>query len=180
MKQKLERFKEYLNRYQKLVMVNAGKFVDYQTAEDVAQETFLKMLEHMDYLEEDTVKQWLIVVSGNIAKDYLRKSGRTRLTSMESKEQELLLGQWGESAEQCFEKEEKRKAAGHLLETACNLLYEKNPTWYYILVDSCLLGLTSARIADALGLSSGHVDVLKFRARAYLKKHLGKEYESLL
>ena len=73
MNQILERFNSYVNRYQKLIMVNAEKFVDHQTAEDVSQDTFLKMLQHMEYLDESTVKQWLIGVSRNIAKEYLKK-----------------------------------------------------------------------------------------------------------
>ena len=45
MSQKLEKFHKYLNLYQKLIKKNAGQFVDGQLAEDVAQETFIKMYE---------------------------------------------------------------------------------------------------------------------------------------
>ena len=82
MSQKLEKFHKYLELYQSLVKVNAGKFVDDQLAEDVVQETFLKMYERLDYLKDDTVKQWLIVVSGNIAKDYIRKGGKYEIHVM--------------------------------------------------------------------------------------------------
>ena len=85
-----------------------------------------------------------------------------------------------ESAEESFEKKEKQKAARQLLRTACNLLYEKNPKWYYVIVDSCMLGMSSAQIAKVLNLSVRNVDVCKTRARAYLRKKLGKEYELLL
>ena len=67
MSQKLEKFHKYLELYQNLVKVNAGKFVDDQLAEDVAQETFLKMLDRLDYLKDETVKEWLTVVSRNTA-----------------------------------------------------------------------------------------------------------------
>ena len=180
MNQILERFNSYVNRYQKLIMVNAEKFVDHQTAEDVSQDTFLKMLQHMEYLDESTVKQWLIVVSGNIAKDYLKKMGRTELHNMNTLEQEMLNKHQGDSAETCFEQEEKRKAANRLLETACQLLYEKNPVWCFVLIDCGILGLKSSEIAKALHLTTGNVDVIRSRARKYLKKHLGKDFSDIL
>ena len=83
MSQKLERFEVYLQKYEKLVVANAGNFVDDQLAEDVAQDTFLKMYEHLDYLDDDQIKSWLIVVSGNIAKDYLKKGGKYKAESMD-------------------------------------------------------------------------------------------------
>lgn len=176
MSQKLDRFHKYLNLYQKLVKVNAGKIVDDQLAEDVSQETFIKMYEHLDFLEDDTVKQWLIVVSGNIAKDYAKKGGSVELHSMDPCELVEQIEGACESAEECFEKEAKQKAARELVRTACSLLYEKNPNWYYILIDSCIVGMTSSQIAKVLNTTPGNVDVMKSRARAYLKKKIGQQY----
>ena len=122
MNQKLERFHKYLDLYQKLVMVNAGNFADSQFSEDIAQETFLKMYEHLDYLEDDTVKQWLIVVSGNVAKDYAKKGGTVDMQSMEPGELLEQIAECSESAEACFERKEKQEAARKLILTACNLL----------------------------------------------------------
>ena len=176
MNQKLDRFTKYVNQYQKLVMVNAQKFVDHQSAEDVAQETFLKMLERLDFLEDATVKQWLVVVSGNIAKDYAKKGGSVETYPMEPMEVLEHVEKRSESAEESFEKEEKQKAARKLLRTACNLLYEKNPCWYYVMVDACIAGMSSEQIANALKLTVSNVDAIKSRARRFLRKELGKEY----
>lgn len=179
MNQKLDRFRKYLNRYQKLVKKNAANFVDERLAEDVAQETFIKMYEHMDFLVDDTVKQWLIVVSGNIAKDYLKKGGSITLNPMEPEKLDEYMERCCESAEECFERESRQKAARELLRTACNLLYERNPLWYYILVDSCMLGMSSSQIGEVFHMTAGNVDVTKTRARQYLRKVLGKDYQEL-
>lgn len=176
MNQKLDKFHKYLDLYQKLVKSNAGNFVDDQFSEDVAQETFMKMFQHLDFLEDDMVKQWLIVVSGNIAKDYLKKGGKYETRPMTPEDLEYYMESHCESAEECFERECKQKAALELCKTACNLLYEKNPNWYYIMIDSCMLGMTSEQIGKVLNLSTGNVDVIKSRARGYLRKMLGKEY----
>ncbi len=179
MSQKLDRFHKYLNLYQKLVKVNAGKFVDERLAEDVAQETFLKMYLHLDYLDEEKVKSWLIVVSGNIAKDYLKKGGNVEVELLDPCEMAECEAYTTESAEEGFEKIEREKAVNTLLRTACSLLYEKNPKWYYILIDSYMLGMSSAEIAKVLGTTAGNVDVMKTRAKAYLRKELHEEYLEL-
>ncbi len=176
MNQKRTRFESYLQKYEKLVVANASNFVDDQLAEDVAQDTFLKMYEHLDYLEDDKIKSWLIVVSGNIAKDYLKKGGKYKTEVVDPFDLEIQMEERFQSAESCFEKDEKRKAALKLLQTACSLLYEKNPYWYYIMIDSCMLEMSSAQIGKVLGLTPGNVDVMKNRARSYLKKKLGKEF----
>ena len=180
MSQKLEKFHKYLNLYQKLVKVNAGKFVGDQLVEDVAQETFLKMYQRLDYLNDDMVKQWLIVVSGNIAKDYIRKGGKYATESMDPEDLAIQMEERYESAEETFENREKKKAVLELLRTACDLLYEKNPLWYYVILDSCYLGMSSAEIAEIFQTTPGNIDVIKSRARNYLRKKLGKKaYESL-
>lgn len=176
MNEKLDKFHRYLNLYQKLVKRNADNFVDEQFSEDVVQETFMKMFQHLDYLEDDMVKQWLVVVSGNIAKDYLRKGGKYEIYSTSPELLEGYLDGHCESAEECFEKAHKQQIAVRLCRTVCNLLYEKNPNWYYIMIDSYLLGMTSEQIGKVLNLSTGNVDVIKTRARDYLRKKLGKEY----
>ena len=177
MSQNKERFLYYLAEYEGLVFANAANYVDDHLVEDVAQDTFIKMYQHLDYLEDSRVKNWLIVVSGNIAKNYLKKGGKHNVESMEMTDLELCMEERYDSAEDCVINEEKQKAAEELLRTACNLLYEKNPKWYYIMIDSYYLGMNSKTIGKALGLTTYNVDVCKNRARVYLKKHLGKEYK---
>lgn len=179
MSQKLERFHKYLHLYQKLVKANAENFVDENLAEDVAQETYLKMYQHLDYLEDDRVKNWLIVVSGNIAKDYLKKGGSTFVECVDPTNLNTEMEGRFPSAEEYYEELERRKAARDLYGTACNLLYEKNPDWYYIMIDSRELEMTSTEIAKVLKITPANVDVMRHRARAFLRKELGKQYKEL-
>lgn len=176
MSQKLEKFHKYLNLYQKLIKKNAGQFVDGQLAEDVAQETFIKMYEHLDYLDDGMVKQWLIVVSGNIAKDYSKKGGKYETDILETGILAEFIEDTVESAEESYENSIKKKAALKLLQTALNVLYEKNPDWYYVMLDYYYLGMSSTEIAKVIGSTPGNVDVIKSRARKYLHKKLGKEF----
>ena len=152
------------------------KYVGNYLAEDVAQETFFAMYQRMDYLDDATVKQWLLAVSGNIAKDYLKKGGSVDIYPMEPGDiMEYVEGE-ERSAEDIAEKREEQKAAVRLCRTAFELLYQKNPDWYYVVLDSYLLDMSSKQIAEVLKTSVTHVDVMKHRAKTYLRKKLGGEY----
>ena len=180
MNQELDRFTKYVNLYQKLVIAVAAKTVDHQTAEDVAQDVFLKMLEYLEYLKDDTVRAWLIVVTKNHVTDYLKKGGNNSIYPMEPESIAEHIVNTFESAEESFEKGEEQKAVLKLIETAHKLLYEKNPKWSYILIDSRIAGMSSAQIAKVMNTSTGNVDAIKSRARAYLRKKLGKQYYELV
>lgn len=180
MNQKLDKFHRYLELYGKLVKANAGNFVGPEYVEDVVQDTFLKMFEHLEYLKDNMVKQWLIVVSGNIAKDYLKKGGQYETCLMDPEELEIRQQGMNESAEECFERSERQTAAWQLCRTACQLLYEKNPNWYYVMIDFYFLEMSSEQIGKVLKLSAGNVDVIRSRAKKYLRKKLGKEYYDFL
>ncbi len=180
MNEKLDRFHKYLELYEKLVLANASNFVDDCLAEDVSQDTFEKMYEHLDYLDDEGVKSWLVVVSSNIAKDYLKRGGTVEIQYMDPFELSLQPKGYCESEEERLVREDKKKATLEFLWVACSVLYEKNPMWYYVLLDSCMLGMTSAQIAKVLNTSVGNIDVIKSRARLYLKKKLKHRYREFL
>lgn len=177
MNQKLDRFHKYMELYEKVVKRNARRYVGNYLAEDVAQETFFAMYQRMDYLNDATVRQWLLTVSGNIAKDYLKKGGNIDVYPMPPENIREYIDGEDKSAEEVVEKKEKQKAAVKLCRTAFELLYRKNPDWYYVVVDSYMLGMSSKQIAEVLHTSRSHVDVIKHRAKAYLRQMLGNEYE---
>lgn len=176
MNQKLDRFHKYLGLYEKLVKSNAGKYLESYLAEDVTQETFLAMYQRLDYLDDEKVRQWLLTVSGNIAKDYLKKGGSINIYPMEP----VSIMEYAEgeerSAEDILAKREEQRAAMEFCRTALELLYRKNPDWYYVVVDSYLLDMNSKQIAGVLKMSVSHVDVIKHRAKAFLRRKLGEEY----
>ena len=47
--------------------------VDYDTAQDITQEVFVKLYEHFDTYTEEYLLQWLIVAAKNEAISYLRR-----------------------------------------------------------------------------------------------------------
>ena len=179
MDQKLEKFYRYMERYDKMVMANARNYIHKSLAEDVAQETFLKMYLHLDYLNDEKIKHWLLMVSGNIAKNYAKKGGQYTEELMEMEQLMDHIEVFHDSAEKVFEQMNREQAALELLRAACEILYAKDPAWYFALIDAHLLGMTNDQIARVLGIKAGYVAVIKTRAKSFLKKTLGARYHDL-
>jgi len=70
-----EAFRELVRRYERPVFSLIYRMVrDRETAEDLAQETFIKVLNHIDrYRPEFKLSSWLFKIANNVAIDHLRK-----------------------------------------------------------------------------------------------------------
>ena len=53
--------------------------MDDHTAEDLCQETFIRLSEDLERVEPEKMKAWLLEVSDNLTKDYLRKGGKYKV-----------------------------------------------------------------------------------------------------
>ena len=68
-------FRELIRRYERPVFSLIFRMVrDRETAEDLAQDTFIKVLNHVDrYRPEFKFSSWLFKIANNVAIDHLRK-----------------------------------------------------------------------------------------------------------
>ena len=68
-------FRELIRRYERPVFSLIYRMVrDRETAEDLAQDTFIKVLNHVDrYRPEFKFSSWLFKIANNVAIDHLRK-----------------------------------------------------------------------------------------------------------
>ena len=68
-------FRELVRRYERPVFSLVFRMVrDTATAEDLAQETFIKVLNHIDkYRSEFKFSSWLFKIANNVAIDHLRR-----------------------------------------------------------------------------------------------------------
>jgi RNA polymerase sigma-70 factor (ECF subfamily) len=68
-------FRELVRRYERPVFSLIFRMVrDRETAEDLAQDTFIKVLNHIDrYRPEFKLSSWLFKIANNVAIDHLRK-----------------------------------------------------------------------------------------------------------
>ena len=68
-------YRELVRRYERPVFSLIYRMVhDRETAEDLAQDTFIKVLNHIDrYLPEFKFSSWLFKIANNVTIDFLRK-----------------------------------------------------------------------------------------------------------
>jgi RNA polymerase sigma-70 factor, ECF subfamily len=75
---KQEKLTEWLDEYGESILTYILLMVrDYQQAEDLTQETFIKAYRHQQKFEQkSSVKTWLFSIAQNVTKDYFRKNTR--------------------------------------------------------------------------------------------------------
>lgn len=143
-----------------------------EDAEDVVQETFLSVVEHLEGFREDaTFLGWLLRIAGNHALKILRKRRGLPTVPLEEGWGELplpdVIAPWArEPAEAAGDPGVKK-----LLEAALDDLDEKYRA-VFVLRD--VEGLSTADAAAALEISENNVKVRLLRARLQLRERLTK------
>jgi RNA polymerase sigma-70 factor, ECF subfamily len=70
----MDRFERYLKRYRKPIFSYVVRLVkDEAAAEDIAQETFVRLYKELDRIRDQTASAWLYRVARNLVTDYIRK-----------------------------------------------------------------------------------------------------------
>jgi RNA polymerase sigma-70 factor (ECF subfamily) len=71
---RMERFERYLEQFRKPVYSYVVRLVnDEGAAEDISQETFVRLFQELDRIRDETASAWLYRVARNLVTDYVRK-----------------------------------------------------------------------------------------------------------
>lgn len=165
---------DYFMEYRKMVIRNAYLFVkDYHTAEDICQETFIRLGERLDKIPPEKVSAWLIRVSERLALDYLRKGGRYEISlGIEEYSEEFASDDYSDLSSMMVHKEEA-KDRKRVLEK----LKQERPLWYEAIVMSNLENMDNSSIGEELGIKANLVSKWKSRARKWLRTKYKEEEE---
>jgi RNA polymerase sigma-70 factor, ECF subfamily len=141
-----------------------------QDAEDVTQQTFLSVLEHLDaFRGESSVATWVLRIATNHALKVLRKRRGLQTTSFDDRFENLphpeYIASWRDTPEALAERAEVR----HLLDAA---LAELDDKYRVVFVLRDVEGLSVRETAEALGLTESAVKVRLLRARLQLRERL--------
>ncbi len=165
-----EKFREFYEKYKNLVLRQAYDMTrDYYLAQDICQETFLKLYDYREYLDEYGVKQWLCMVSYHKACDSIRRS-RKRRELMEGNGTLLTKGA-DNPADRTGNLPDDSGRCGDILQR----LREKNEQWYEILILSDYLGVPRREIAKRMGIPISTVDTYLRRCRKWLKENFSED-----
>ena len=141
---------------------------DYDTAEDIFQEVFIKVNAGLaEFRGESSVKTWILRITVNACKDYLKSAYARRVTMFDQEEEyQIPTADTTEAIEQKQDGEQIRKA---LL-----LLPEK---YREVLVCLYFEERSVAETAKVLGLSEGTVKSRLSRARDKFRVILEREWK---
>ncbi len=173
-------FEELVSKYERRLFSLAMRIVRHQhDAEEVVQQTFLSVIEHLEqFREESTFHTWLTRIATNHALALLRKrANRGALEFRDDQSSESYadmplpqyIAKWQESPEQLAH----RREVGELLQQALDELDEKYRL-VFLLRD--VEGLSTSEAAEALNISEANVKVRLLRARLMLRERLTKVF----
>ena len=169
-------FRELLRRYERPVFSLVFRMVrDRDTAEDLAQESFIKVLNHIDrYRPEFKFSSWLFKIANNVAIDHLRKrtvdtvsleGSRYATTTAEAESTAIPVASKDESALE----EMESKELGGAIEKAVAAL---RPEYRACILLRHVEDRSYEEIAATLDLPLGTVKTYIHRARHELRKAL--------
>ncbi len=169
-------YRELVHRYERPVFSLVYRMVrDRERAEDLAQETFVKVLNALEsYRPEFKFSSWIFKIANNAAIDQLRRKELDTLSldgapdAVTAERQEGTSLQLADHAESPLEELEARELGGQIEEAIAQLRPEYR---------SCILlrhveGYAYEEIAEMLSLPLGTVKTYIHRARAELRKIL--------
>jgi RNA polymerase sigma-70 factor (ECF subfamily) len=144
-------------------------------AEEVVQQTFLSVIEHLDgFREEAAFYTWLARIATNHALARLRKTrGRAALPLADDGSGESYadvphpeyVAQWRETPDQIAQRHETQQLLAQALD-------ELNEKYRLVFVLRDVEGLSTNQTAEALGITASNVKVRLLRARLMLRERL--------
>lgn len=174
MEKENDQLDDFFIKYRDIVIRNAYLLVqDYYSAEDICQETFIRLKKHLDHVAPEKVQAWLLCVSGRLAIDYLRKGAKYEINvGIDRTELELLAH--NDSDVSCLvEKKEEYKQRKNVLKR----LKKEKPLWYEVICMSYLEDMDNPSIGKELGVKSSLVSKWKERGKRWLKTAYENEYK---
>ena len=144
---------------------------DYDAAQDIAQDAFIRAYTRLDqYEERASFSTWLYRITVNLALDYLRKQKKKRQDSIETHEYELDQKSMqtrfaGSDPAELVEQSELRE----ILQAGLETLTENQRT---ATVLKYFNQMSSKEIADIMGCAEGTVRIHIHRALQNLKKQI--------
>jgi len=169
-------FESLVSKYERRLYGLAMRIVRHrQDAEEVVQQTFLSVIEHLqDFREESTFQTWLMRIAANHALALLRKRARRATVEFQENRSDEGYGdlphpqhiaRWRETPAEIVQ----RRETAQLLREALDELDEK---YRLVFVLRDVEGLSTHETAEALQISESNVKVRLLRARLMLRERL--------
>ena len=170
-----EIYEKYKNLVLKVAYIYSGD--NYDAAEDITQDTFLKLYTRFDDLKKGNVSAWLFTTAKNTALNY-RKKYSHEIFSMDSEERPE--EPYRESTEEEYADKEQEHEQHRLHDEIMKGLMEKNSRWYDAVFLSYYMDIPQAKVAEMMNIRLGVLHAVLHRAKKWIEKTYGAEYEEMI
>jgi RNA polymerase sigma-70 factor (ECF subfamily) len=173
-----QHFEVLVNRYKRKIVNFIHKMIyDYDEAQSLAQDTFLKVYETLDrYRSEDNFQAFIFTIARNLTLNYLKKQGRVSWLSS-------LTARHGETAEERYFRTEstqyedlERSRQEELVTEALKSLKENQRI---ALILKVYLEFSYKEIASITGWSQSKIETLISRAKNNLIEHVRSREDAM-
>ncbi|MDD3217630.1 MAG: sigma-70 family RNA polymerase sigma factor [Lachnospiraceae bacterium] len=167
-----DKFNSIYEEYSRLVLKIAFDVVqDWDLAQDVCQEVFVKLYQKGTTIQGDDVKPWLIVCAKNRAIDYLRNKERKH-----SAPRDLSSGVGDDT-----------KISADIMDEICykelrmqvfEALEKKNEKWHELMVRTILYQEELKKIAQDMNKTENSLKIQISRAKKWIRENFMDDYDN--
>ena len=159
-----EIYDQYYSRVRKFILALVK---DEWVADDIIQETFLKVQQNIESLRDPSrLSSWIFRIAHNLCQDHFRRLKKSRKEERIDQEETEDLNEALIQKELGIQKELERRQMGECVQNQVNLLPESLRT---VLVLFDIMEFSHQESADILGITVKNVKVRLHRARKRLK-----------
>jgi RNA polymerase sigma-70 factor (ECF subfamily) len=172
------RFERYIEKFRGPIFTYVVRLVkDEAAAEDIAQETFVRLFKELDRIRDDTASAWLYRVARNLVTDYIRKKRPVTFT--------VLRGRSNDDDEDNGALQFEHPSRGPAASTTNNELHQliestldaMSPKFRDVLDLVDVQQLTHEEAAEILGCSVKTVSARLARAREFFTHRIARHVD---
>ncbi len=144
---------------------------DVNVAQELAQQAFFNFYKHIDQVEMEHVRGYLVRTARNLSFNYLRDMKYELL----SEETASIV-----SVEEVYFRKEQKKQQAVFTNSILERLKAENEDWYTAINLLYCLGKPNDVVADEMGISRDALYSLVYRAKKWIRKNYEEQYEEIV
>ena len=152
---------------------------NHHAAEEIAQDTFLKLFRNMEHTNIEAAKPWLILTAKYAAMNWRRDTAREYLVAEFTEEEERRISESVEDPEEILIRRLKEKEFTELTGDIFAALYCKNQRWYDAITIVYVLEKPQKEVAETMGMDLESFHSMLYRAKQWIREKYKERYDKL-
>lgn len=163
------------------VYLTAKKYVkNHHAAEEITQDTFLKLFRNMKHINTTAAKPWLILTAKYAAMNWKRDAQWEYPVAEFTEDEELLISGSDENPEEILIRKLRESEYIELTGDIFAALYRKNVRWYDAITFSYVLEKPQTEVAEMMEMDIESFYSMLYRARNWIKENYEKRYNKIV